>query len=95
MDQLLFPAVLVVLMYLLLVRPQQQRLQRQRALLSTLAVGDRVVTVGGIIGTLTRLGDEEAELEVSPGTVLTILRPAVSRRIDAVPGPDAAEEEDA
>jgi preprotein translocase subunit YajC len=95
MDQLLFPVILFGLMYLLLVRPQQQRLRKQRALLSTLSVGDRVVTVGGIIGTLTSIDGEEAQLEVSPGTVVTILRPAVSRRMDpAQPPLDAAEEGD-
>ena len=68
-------------MYLLLVRPQQQRVRRQRELVATLEVGDRVVTAGGVLGTVVGLTDEEARVEVAPGTVLTVLRPAISSRI--------------
>lgn len=78
---LLFPLVLLALMWLLLVRPQQQRVRRQRQLVATLEVGDRVVTAGGVLGTVVGLTDEEARVEVAPGTVLTVLRPAISSRI--------------
>jgi preprotein translocase subunit YajC len=78
---LLFPLVLIALMYLLLVRPQQQRVRRQRELVATLEVGDRVVTAGGVLGTVVGLTDVEARVEVAPGTVLTVLRPAISSRV--------------
>ena len=77
-----FPLIFIGLMWLLLVRPQQQRVRQQRQLLATLAVGDRIVTVGGIIGTVVALDDDEARVEVAPGTVLTLLRAAISRTID-------------
>jgi preprotein translocase subunit YajC len=80
--EVLFPLVLLGLMWLLLVRPQQQRVRRQRELVASVVVGDRVVTVGGIVGTIVGLDDEEARVEVAPGTVLTLLRPAISRRFD-------------
>ncbi|HEX2039191.1 MAG TPA: preprotein translocase subunit YajC [Acidimicrobiales bacterium] len=83
---LLFPLVLLGLMWLLLVRPQQQRVRRQRELVASLGVGDRVVTVGGLLGTIVALTDEEARLEVAPGTVLTVLRPAISSRFDEEEG---------
>ena len=70
-------------MWLLLIRPQQQRVRRQRELVSTLEVGDRVVTLGGIVGTIVGLDQEEARIEVAPGTVLTLLRAAVSRKVEA------------
>ncbi|HVF75035.1 MAG TPA: preprotein translocase subunit YajC [Acidimicrobiales bacterium] len=75
--------ILVALMWLLLIRPQQQRVRRQRDLVATLAVGDRVVTIGGIKGTIVGLDEEEARIEVAPGTVLTLVRPAVSRKAEA------------
>ncbi|MDQ3757969.1 MAG: preprotein translocase subunit YajC [Actinomycetota bacterium] len=68
-------------MWLLLVRPQQQRVRRQRELVAALEVGDRVVTAGGVLGTVVGLTDAEARVEVAPGTVLTVLRPAISSRI--------------
>lgn len=83
---LLFPLVLLALMYLLLVRPQQQRVRRQRELVATLEVGDRVVTAGGVLGTVVGLTDEEARVEVAPGTVLTVLRPAISSRVQEEEG---------
>lgn len=80
--EVLFPLVLLGLMWLLLVRPQQQRVRRQRELVASVVVGDRIVTAGGIIGTIVGLDDDEARVEVAPGTVLTVLRPAISRRVD-------------
>lgn len=67
--------------WLLLVRPQQQRLRAQRELIASLAVGERVVTAGGIVGAIVRLTERDAEIEVAPGIILTFLRPAISRRL--------------
>ncbi|MDQ1438748.1 MAG: preprotein translocase subunit YajC [Acidimicrobiaceae bacterium] len=77
--------------WLLLIRPQQQRLRAQRQLVASLEVGERVLTAGGIVGTITALDDTEASIEVAPGIVLTFLRAAVSRRLQV----DAVEEEGA
>jgi preprotein translocase subunit YajC len=89
--QFLAPLLLLVLMYALLVRPQQQRVRRQRELLSSLTVGDRVVTVGGIVGEVVELGDETAALQVADGVVVRFVRPAINRRVQ--PGDGAALEE--
>jgi preprotein translocase subunit YajC len=76
-------------MWLLLIRPQQQRARAQRSLLSTLAVGDEVLTVGGILGTITEIVDDRITLSVSPTVELTFVRPAISQRVPA----DAAGED--
>jgi preprotein translocase subunit YajC len=68
--------------WMLLIRPQQQRIRAQRALIASLAVGDEVVTAGGIVGTIRALDDRDARIEVGPGIILTFLRPAVSRRLE-------------
>ncbi len=95
MAQLLFPLVFLGLMWFLLVRPQQQRVRRQQELVSSLAVGDEVITAGGIIGRIVALDDDEAHLEVSPGVVMRFLRLAVNARLgeerEAVESPDGAD----
>lgn len=71
------------LMYFLLIRPQKRRVADQRALVDSLEVGDEVLTIGGIFGTIRAIDDEldEVTLEVAPGTTIRILRSAVNRKI--------------
>ena len=81
----LIPFVLLLaLMWFLLIRPQQARVRKQRELVSSIAVGDEIVTAGGIIGTVRVLTDDELRLEVSPGVEMRLLRVAISRRLDPV-----------
>jgi preprotein translocase subunit YajC len=68
-------------MWWLMIRPQQARLKAQRELMASLAAGDRVITAGGIVGTITVVNDDELQLEVSPGIELTVVRGAVSGRV--------------
>jgi preprotein translocase subunit YajC len=83
---LLFIVVLFGAVYLLFIRPRQQRMRQQHTQARQLAVGDEVVTAGGIQGKLVALDDEAAEVEVAPGVVLTFLR----RAVNAKPGAPAA-----
>lgn len=78
----LFPIILLALMWLLVVRPQKERVRRQRELVASLVVGDRVVTAGGLVGTIVALTEGEARVELAPDMVVTVLRPAVSERLD-------------
>ena len=66
--------------YFLLIRPRQQRMRQQQVAARQLAVGDEVVTAGGIHGRVVALGDDTVDVEVSPGVVLTFLRRAVNAR---------------
>jgi preprotein translocase subunit YajC len=81
MGYLLLP-ILLILMYLMLLRPQQQRLKNQRQLVASLDVGDDIVTAGGIIGRIVALSDERATVEVADGLTIDFLRAAISRKID-------------
>ncbi|MBW3556708.1 MAG: preprotein translocase subunit YajC [Actinobacteria bacterium] len=92
MEQLLPLAFLLVVMYFLLIRPQQQRVKAQRSLVSSLTVGDEIVTVGGLIGRIVAIDDETATVETTPGTVLRFRRTAVSGRIMPEPAaePDSS-----
>lgn len=84
MPQLIFSVLLLAAFYFLLIRPQQQRVRRQQALVSSIQVGDEVATAGGIIATVVSLDDERAVLRVAPGVELTFFRFAIARRITPV-----------
>jgi preprotein translocase subunit YajC len=80
-SSLIFLAVLIGLFYLMLIRPQKRRVQQHAQLVSSIAVGDEVITIGGIYGTVRSLGEDEIELEISDGTVVRFVKSAISRRI--------------
>lgn len=59
------PIILIfVVFYFLLIRPQQKRMKDHQAMLNAVRRGDKVVTNGGIIGTVTKVLTEERELQV-------------------------------
>ena len=83
---LVYFALLALAFFFLIVRPQRRRVASHRAFVSALAVGDDVVSTGGIYGTVRALRGEAVELEIAPGTVITIARAAIAQRVY----PDAA-----
>jgi preprotein translocase subunit YajC len=59
------PIILIfVVFYFLLIRPQQKRMKDHQAMLNAVRRGDKVVTNGGIVGTVTKVLTEERELQV-------------------------------
>ena len=74
--------ILVGVMYLVLIRPQQQRVKAQRALVTSLTVGDEVVTIGGMLGRIVTIDDDVATVETTPGTILRFRRTAIAGRTD-------------
>jgi preprotein translocase subunit YajC len=82
-SQLLPFVVLAAAFYLLIIRPQQQRRKTHQALMESLQPGDRVVTIGGLYGTVSALEDDVVGIEVSPGVVIDVARSAVAKKIDA------------
>ena len=88
MGSLLLLLLIPLAMWFLVLRPQQARLRAQRDLVATLQAGDRVVTAGGIVGTLTVVGETEVTLATTPGVELQVLRGAVSRRLDPPAPPE-------
>ena len=79
MQYLILPLLLLA-MYFLVIRPQQQRIRAQQALVAALEVGDEVVSSAGIYGRIVALTDEIAMLEVADGVELRIARGAIARR---------------
>ncbi len=84
------PLVLIfVVFYFLLIRPQQKRAKDHKIMLSALRRGDRVVTGGGIIGTVAKvIGDDEVTVDIAHSTITTVLA-----RTEPVSGKDEAEED--
>jgi preprotein translocase subunit YajC len=83
------PLVLIFgVFYWLILRPQQQKQKQLRAKLAALKRGDRVVTAGGLLGTVAkaREGATEIEIDIAPTTRVTVLRDTLS----AVLAPEAA-----
>ena len=76
----LLPIVLIfVVFYFLLIRPQQKKVKQHKAMVEALRRGDRVVTSGGILGTVTKVvNDGEIEVEIAQGTRVRILRQSVT-----------------
>lgn len=76
------PLLLIgVVFYFLLIRPQQKRAKAQRQLVESISAGDRIVTIGGIHGTVQSIDADTIRLEVAPGTTVTMLRASVARRL--------------
>ena len=74
-------------MWFFTIRPQQQRLREQRALIASVQAGDVVLTAGGLVGRIVSLDDEELILDVGRATPVEVrvARAAVSRRISPDP----------
>src|SRR6184192_2400868 len=87
------PLVLIfIVFYFLLIRPQQKKAKDQRAMLDALRRGDRVVTGGGILGTVSKVvSPEEVEVDIAPGVRIKVLRSTITSVL-AKPDPAAARE---
>jgi preprotein translocase subunit YajC len=76
---LIFIALLALVFYFLILRPQRKRQQAVQQTLSALSPGDRVMLASGLFGTVVSVGTKQVVLEVSPGAEVTVLKQAVSR----------------
>jgi preprotein translocase subunit YajC len=79
--QVIFLALLIAVFYFLLIRPQKKRVQQHQQLISSVDVGDEIVTIGGLFGRVTAMGDDDFEMEPSPGTRLRFVKSAIARRV--------------
>ena len=77
--ELLFMVVIFFLiMYFLVIRPQNKRNKEHKALISSLAKGDEVTTTGGMLGKITEVEDSFVRIEVQKGVVLKIQKQSIS-----------------
>ena len=75
------PLILIfVIMYFLLIRPQQKKVKEHQAMIAALRRGDEIVTQGGLIGKITKVKDEtEVEVEVSDGVKVRVVRSTIAQ----------------
>jgi preprotein translocase subunit YajC len=86
-NQLLFIAVVVLLLFVLVIRPARKRAQRVSKLQAALSAGDTVMLTSGIFGTVLGIDEEKARVEVTvaDGVVLTVHRGAIAEIVRDVP----------
>ena len=89
----LLPLVLIfVVFYFLIIRPQQKKVKDHKSMVDSLRRGDRVVTTGGIIGTVTKVtGDREVGLEIADGVRVRALRSMIAEVMAKTEPGDKAE----
>ena len=76
-----FLVVMIGLLYMVMIRPQQRKQRQQRALQATVDVGDEVVTIGGIYAEVSEVDDETVVLEIADGVFVRFVRSAISRKL--------------
>ncbi len=75
--------LLVVMFYFLLIRPQQKRFKEHKQMIDALKKGDRVITGGGLIGTIdTLVNDQEVIVDLGNGLKVTSLRSTIQATPD-------------
>lgn len=82
---IIYIVILIAAFYLLIIRPQQVRNKQMRELIASLSEGDRVVTIGGLRGTVVTLKDETVVLRVLDGSELEFEKAAIAKILVDIP----------
>ena len=75
----LMMGLIFVIFYFLLIRPQQKQAKQHREMIAALKKGDKIVSTGGLYGTITGLKDDVVIMEIAPKVRVKISRASVSR----------------
>lgn len=78
---LIYLIAIFAIFYFFIIRPQQMRAKQHADLVSTLSTGDRVVTAGGIYGTVTRVEEDSVMVEVAPDVELRMAKDAIVTKV--------------
>lgn len=73
--------LIFVIFYVLMIRPQQRRVKQHQAAIAAVKKGDEVVTGGGIRGKVTKVSDEEAEVEIANGVRVRVVKSTLTHVI--------------
>jgi preprotein translocase subunit YajC len=71
--------LIFVIFYVLMIRPQQKRVKDHQAAIAAIKKGDEVVTGGGIRGRVTKVSDDEAEIEIAQGVRVRVVKGTLSQ----------------
>tara|TARA_R110002124_G_scaffold48644_2_gene143423 strand:- start:409 stop:729 length:321 start_codon:yes stop_codon:yes gene_type:complete len=77
----MLPLVLIFgIMYFLMIRPQQKKIKQHQAMVAALRKGDQVVTAGGLVGKVVKVGaDNQVEVEVATGVKVKVVQNTISQ----------------
>ncbi|MES2758392.1 MAG: preprotein translocase subunit YajC [Pseudomonadota bacterium] len=70
--------LMFVVMYFLMIRPQQKRAKEQRSMMEALAKGDEVVTAGGILGKVSKVNDTYVTIEIAANTEIVVQKNSIT-----------------
>jgi preprotein translocase subunit YajC len=70
--------IMFVVMYFIMIRPQQKRQKEAKSMMDALAKGDEVITVGGVLGRVSKVSDAYVTIEVAAGTEIVVQKNAVT-----------------
>ncbi|MCL2766873.1 MAG: preprotein translocase subunit YajC [Peptococcaceae bacterium] len=79
---ILYILALVGILYFMMIRPQQQRQKKQQEMIDSLRVSDRIVTVGGIYGSVVAIKDNTFIIKIAEDVQVELQRSAVGQKID-------------
>ena len=71
--------LIFVIFYLLMIRPQQRRVKEHQAAIAAVKKGDDVLTGGGIRGRVTKVTEDEAEVEIASGVKIRVIKSTISQ----------------
>ena len=72
-----------VIFYMLMIRPQQRRAKEHQAAIAAVKKGDDIITGGGIRGRVTKVSDDEAEVEIAQGVKIRVIKSTISQVLSA------------
>ncbi|TEB13076.1 preprotein translocase subunit YajC [Pelotomaculum sp. FP] len=81
MISLLYIVGLFAILYFLMIRPQQQRQKKHQEMMKNLKPDDRVITIGGIYGTIVKMKENSLILKVADNVRIEVLQSAISKVI--------------
>ncbi|MDR1996431.1 preprotein translocase subunit YajC [Azonexus sp.] len=75
--QLLPMILMFVVLWFLMIRPQMKKAKDHKALIEALQKGDEIVTGGGLVGRITKIGEAYVTVEIAEGTEVVVQKPAI------------------
>ncbi len=87
-----FPVLLIIIFYFLLYRPQKKQQKKRQAMLESVKVGSRVITVGGIYGEIMAINGERVRLKIADNVEIEVSRSAVGSNITQEKNDDSKSE---
>src|SRR5262249_60090535 len=86
-------AMLLAVLYLLIIRPQNQKTKEHRTMLANLKRNDEVITSGGLYGKVVQLSEKTVTLEIAPNVRVRVERPQIASMANPAPPEDAKEKD--